>query len=66
MLTHSNQKILKQTDQEKNFTKQIYKENNQENWRTFWNKNHKEIIIISRIDLHVICDKKKNDRTTSQ
>ena len=31
LLTHSNQKILKQTDQEENLIKQIYKKNNQKN-----------------------------------
>ena len=65
LLNHSNQKIFKWTDQEKNLTRQIYKKNNQKNWKIFWNENHEKATIVSRINLYVICNKKKNDRMTS-
>ena len=45
--------------------RQIYEKNNQENWETFWNESCEKITIVSRTDLCVICNKKKNDRMTS-
>ena len=66
LLTCSNWKTLKWINQKENFMRQIYEENNQEDWKTFWNENCKEIIIVSRTDLHVISNKKKNDKMISQ
>ena len=65
MSDHQNWRILEQTDQEGNLTKQIHTKNNQNNQDTSWNENCRETIIVSRTDLHVICNKKENDRTTS-
>ena len=45
--------------------RQIYKKNNKEDQKTFQNENHEKTTIVSRADLHVIDNKKKNDRTTS-
>ena len=42
--------------------KQIHKKNNKKNQKIFWNENHEEIIIVSRTDLYVISNKKKNDK----
>ena len=45
--------------------KQIHKKNNKKNQKTFQNENYEEIIIVSETDLHVINNKKKNNRVTS-
>ena len=66
MLNHSNQKTLKQTDQKKNLTRQIHKKNNQKDQETLQNENDKEIIIVLKTDLHVICNEKEDNRMTSQ
>ena len=65
LLNYLNWKTFKWTDQKENLMKQIHKKNNQKNWRIFWNENCKKIIIVSRTDLYVICNKKKNDKMTS-
>ena len=62
---HSNWEIFKQTNQKENLMKQIYKKINQRNWETSQNENCEKIIIVSRINLHVICNKKKDDEMTS-
>ena len=65
LLNYSNQKISKWTNQKKNLTRQIHEKNNQKNWETFWNENHKKTVTVSKTNLHIICNKKKNDRMTS-
>ena len=65
LLTHSNWRTLKWTDQEKDLVRQIHEKNNQKDQKTFWNESHKETIIVSRTDFCVISNKKEDDRMIS-
>ena len=44
--------------------RQIHKENNQKNQKTFQNESCEKTATVSRTDLHVICNKKEDDRKT--
>ena len=65
-MNHSNWKIFEWTDQEENLMRQIHEKDNQKDWKTLWNESCEETIIVSRTDLHVISNKKKDDRMISQ
>ena len=65
LLNYLNWRISEWTNQKRNLKRQIYTKDNQENRETFWNESHKETTIVSRTDLHVICNKKKSNLTTS-
>ena len=66
LLNYLNWRISEWTNQKRNLKRQIYTKDNQENRETLWNESHEETTIVSRTDLCVICNEKKNDRTTSQ
>ena len=55
-----NKQIRKKTAQDR-FTKK----NSQWNQWTSQNESHEETVIVSRTSIHVICNKKRNDLTTS-
>ena len=43
----------------------IHEKDNQKDQRTFQNKSYKKTTIISRTNLYIINNKKKDDKTTS-
>ena len=45
--------------------RQIHKKDNQKNQKTFQNENCEKTTIVLKTDLHVISNKKKDDRMTS-